>query len=201
MNLSEDCKVDFKILIYAIGLGVSLAMDAFSVSLANGLGEPRMRVRKVVLIAGMFALFQALMPLLGWICLHTVVSLFSAFEKIIPWISLLLLGYIGGKMLFDALRHKCAEETFPVSLGFGALTVQAIATSIDALTAGLAFAEYNFWEALFSATVIALITFILCLVGVIIGKRSGTFLCKKAGILGGVILILIGIEIFLTGIL
>ena len=190
--------MDFKFLLYAVGLGVSLAMDAFSVSLANGLGEPRMRVRKILLIAGMFALFQALMPLLGWVCLHTVVCLFSAFEKIIPWISLIILGYIGGKMLFDSLRSKNEETQAVGSLGFGALIIQAIATSIDALTAGLAFAEYNFTEALFSAAIIALITFIICLFGVVIGKKSSTFLCGKAGILGGVILILIGLEIFIT---
>lgn len=190
--------MDLKLLLYAVGLGVSLAMDAFSVSLANGLGEPRMRVRKILLIAGMFALFQALMPLLGWVCLHTVVSLFSAFEKIIPWISLIILGYIGGKMLFDSLRSKNEETQAVGSLGFGALIIQAIATSIDALTAGLAFAEYNFTEALLSAVIIALITFIICLLGVVIGKKSSTFLCGKAGILGGVILILIGLEIFIT---
>ncbi|MBE6590054.1 MAG: manganese efflux pump [Ruminococcaceae bacterium] len=190
--------MDYKFFLYAIGLGVSLAMDAFSVSLANGLGEPRMRTRKVCLIAGMFALFQALMPLLGWICLHTVVNLFSAFEKIIPWISLALLGYIGGKMLYDGIKHRCEEASVSAHLGFGALLLQAIATSIDALTAGLAFAEYDAWEALLSAIIIALITFIICLCGVLIGKRSGTRLCGKAGILGGVILIIIGLEIFIT---
>ena len=194
--------MDYKFLLYAIGLGVSLAMDAFSVSLANGLSEPRMRARKATLIAGMFALFQALMPLLGWICLHTVVSVFSVIEKTIPWISLAILGFIGGKMIYDAVRTKCNGEASvsTAHLGFGALIIQAIATSIDALTAGLAFADYNFWEALLSAAIIALITFIICLFGVIIGKRSGTCLSAKAGLLGGVILVAIGIEIFVTGI-
>ena len=194
--------MDYRFFLYAIGLGVSLAMDAFSVSLANGLSEPRMRASKATLIAGMFALFQALMPLLGWVCLHTVVSLFSALEKIIPWVSLLILGFIGGKMIYDCVQSKdCEEESHTTTrLAFGALIVQAIATSIDALTAGLAFADYNFLQALTSAVIIALITFIICLAGVIIGKKSGTCLSSKAGLIGGVILIAIGIEIFVSGV-
>lgn len=191
--------MDYKFFLYAIGLGVSLAMDAFSVSVANGLSNPRMRAGKVTLIAGMFALFQALMPLLGWICLHTVVGLFSALENIIPWVSLLILGFIGGKMIYDSVKCHGEEERTVPYLGFGALTVQAIATSIDALTAGLAFADYDLLQALTSAAIIALITFILCITGVLIGKRSGACLCSKAGLIGGVILIAIGLEIFITG--
>ena len=80
-------------------LGVGLAMDAFSVSLANGLHEPRMKQGRMARIAGVFAGFQAAMPLLGWLCVRTVLEWFSAFEQFIPWIALLLLGYIGGKML------------------------------------------------------------------------------------------------------
>lgn len=194
--------MDYKFFLYAIGLGISLAMDAFSVSVANGLSNPRMRAGKVTLIAGMFALFQALMPLLGWICLHTVVSLFSALEKIIPWVALFILGFIGGKMIFDCVKCRGGEEeSTPVHLGFGALIIQAIATSIDALTAGLAFVEYNLLQALVSAAIIALITFIICIAGVLLGKRSGACLCSKAGLVGGAILIVIGLEIFITGLL
>lgn len=80
-------------------LGVGLAMDAFSVSMANGLHDPRMSRGTMCRIAGTFALFQAVMPMTGWVCVHTIVELFSSFEKFIPWIALALLGYIGGKML------------------------------------------------------------------------------------------------------
>ena len=190
--------MDYKFYLYALGLGVSLAMDAFSVSLANGLREPRMCVRRMTLIAGIFALFQALMPLLGWICVHTVVTYFSAFETLIPWISLALLGYIGGKMLCDSLRG-CEEESGGCGrVSFGALLVQGIATSIDALSTGFAIADYDFPAALLTVAIIALLTFIICLGGVYLGKKSGTCLAGKAGILGGVILIAIGLEIFIS---
>ena len=80
-------------------------MDAFSVSLANGLNEPKMKRSKITGVAGLFALFQGLMPLIGWICVHTIVQYFSWFEKLIPWIALILLCYIGGKMLYDTIKN------------------------------------------------------------------------------------------------
>jgi len=88
----------------SIMLGVGLAMDAFSVSLANGLHEPEMKKNKMCGIAGVFAIFQALMPMLGWICVHTIVRYFKAFEKFIPWIALVLLLFIGGKMLIEGIK-------------------------------------------------------------------------------------------------
>ena len=95
----------------SILLGVGLAMDAFSVSLANGLNEPLMKRRKMCQIAGVFAVFQALMPMFGWICVHTIVQYFQAFEIFIPWIALGLLGFIGGKMLYDGITdNKDSEE-------------------------------------------------------------------------------------------
>ena len=91
-------------------LGIGLAMDAFSVSLANGLNEPQMKKSKIIGVAGLFAIFQGLMPLIGWICVHTIVQYFSWFEKLIPWIALILLCYIGGKMLYDSIKNKEGEE-------------------------------------------------------------------------------------------
>ncbi len=181
-------------------LGVGLAMDAFSVSLANGLSEPSMRRRKICIIAGIFAFFQALMPLAGWVCVHTVVQYFTAFEKFVPWIALLLLCYIGGKMLYDGIKSKNDDENKPHSIGFSALLLQGVATSIDALSVGFTISDYNFLMALVSALMIALVTFIICVSGVVIGKKFGTKLAGKAEVLGGIILILIGIEIFITGV-
>lgn len=181
-------------------LGIALAIDAFSVSLANGLNEPCMRTGKACTIAGTFAFFQALMPLLGWFLIKTVLTYFKAFEPLIPWIALVLLGFIGGKMLYEGIKSK--DDPNPCGcgrLGLGALIVQGIATSIDALSAGLNFAEYDLFQALLAALVIALVTFIICLCGVEIGKKTGTRLAGKAGILGGAILIFIGLEIFITG--
>ena len=181
----------------SILLGVGLAMDAFSVSLANGLHEPKMARRKMCAVAGVFAVFQALMPLLGWLCVHTIVEHFAAFEKFIPWIALALLCWIGGKMLIEGLRgEESPEESGGV--GLTALLVQGVATSIDALSVGFTIAEYDALMALVCALIIAVVTFFICMGGLAIGKKFGTHLAGKAGIMGGVILIFIGLEIFIS---
>lgn len=189
----------FVFFVNSILLGVGLAMDAFSVSLANGLQDPKMKKGKMAGIAGVFAGFQAMMPMLGWICVHTVMQYFEAFEKFIPWIALILLVFIGGKMLMDGIKNKDEEEESP-ALGFVALMVQGVATSIDALSVGVTNSEYNLPMALVSALIIAAVTFVICMAGIVIGKRFGTKLSNKATILGGLILIFIGIEIFIKGI-
>ena len=183
----------------SILLGIGLAMDAFSVSLANGLNEPCMRKNRMISIAFIFGMFQALMPLIGWICVHTVVQYFAAFEKFIPWIALGLLGYIGGKMLYEGITEKCEDgECCCKTVTFGALMVQGVATSIDALSVGFTIAEYGFMEALLAVALIAVVTFFICWAGILIGKKVGTKLAGKAGIFGGAILIFIGLEIFIT---
>ena len=180
-------------------LGVGLAMDAFSVSLANGLHDPHMSRRRGTIIAGTFAGFQAAMPMLGWVCVHTIVELFSSFEKFIPWIALALLGYIGGKMLVEGIKGEEAEEA--AELSAGALFVQGVATSIDALSVGFTISEYGWRMALVCSLIIAVVTFFVCTAGLSLGKKFGTKLSGKASILGGVILIGIGLEIFVTGVL
>ena len=177
-------------------LGVGLAMDAFSVSMANGLNNPGMGRRGVARIAGAFAFFQFLMPMLGWICVHTIVQYFSAFQRVIPWIALALLGWIGGKMLIEGLKPQEAGAEAR-ELSHGALLAQAVA-SIDALSVGFTIAEYGWADALCAGVIIAATTFVICVGGVLIGRRAGTKLSGKASILGGVILILIGIEIFVS---
>lgn len=191
---------NFMFFFNSILLGVGLAMDAFSVSLANGLNEPKMRRTKMCSIALVFGFFQALMPLIGWLCVHTVVEKFQAFEKFIPWIALILLCYIGGSMLKDGIKNK-EEEQKSAKLGLAALLVQGVATSIDALSVGFTIASYDFLMALVCALIIATVTFFICVGGLYIGKKFGTKLAGKASILGGVILILIGLEIFITGII
>ena len=191
---------NFMFFFNSILLGVGLAMDAFCSSLANGLNEPCMSKKKMISIAGIFAGFQALMPLIGWICVHTICQYFKAFEKAIPWIALILLSYIGGKMLYDGIKNKdaCCEEK--PGIGLGALIVQGIATSIDALSVGFTIADYGLANAIVAAILIAAVTFVICLGGVFIGKIGGNHLSNKATIFGGVILLFIGIEIFVTGI-
>ena len=186
--------------ITSIMLGAGLAMDAFSVSLANGLNEPTMKKSRMCGVAGIFSVFQFAMPRVGWICVSTVARLFGAFEKLIPWIALILLGYIGGKMLYEGIKCKETEDE-KTTVGLKGLLVQGIATSIDALSVGFTISDYNWMEALLACLLIGTITFFICYAGLGIGKKAGTKLAGKAGILGGVILILIGLEIFITGIL
>ncbi len=190
---------NFLFFVNSILLGVGLAMDAFSVSLANGLNEPRMGNRKMCGIAGIFALFQAVMPMIGWICVHSLVRIFAAFSRFIPWIALLLLLFIGGKMLVEGIQDD-KEETEKRGVGMTALIVQGIATSIDALSVGFTIAEYGFVMALVCALIIAAVTFVICMAGLYIGKKFGTAFAGRASVLGGVILSIIGIEIFVKGV-
>ena len=181
-------------------LGLGLAMDAFSVSLANGLNAPCIKLPKMSMIAGVFAGFQALMPLLGWVCIHTVAEKFSAFQKVIPWIALILLCWIGGKMLWDGIKHHDGEEETDCAgkLTLGALMVQGVATSIDALSVGFTIATHTAAMAIVCALLIAIVTFFICMGGLFIGKTFGTRLANKASILGGLILIGIGFWIFFS---
>ena len=175
-------------------------MDAFSVSLANGLNEPRMKMRKMCAVAGVFGVFQGLMPMIGWVCVHTIMQYFRAFEKFIPWIALALLAFIGGKMLVEGLKNQeeaCNIEAITLPL----LLVQGVATSIDALSVGFKISDYTAPLALLCAVLIAAVTFVICMAGLFIGRKAGTKLAGKASIFGGVILIAIGIEIFLTDVL
>ena len=189
---------NFLFFIESILLGLGLAMDAFSVSLANGLSEPKMKHRKLILIAAIFALFQFLMPMIGWVCIHTVAQYFESFESFIPWIALVLLCFIGGKMLIDGI--KGGECELP-AVGIAGLLIQGVATSIDALSVGFTIADYNAIAALVACLLIGVVTFFICAAGVLIGKKFGTCLAGRASIFGGIVLIAIGIEIFITGII
>ena len=182
-------------------LGVGLAMDAFSVSLANGLAEPDMKPRKMFTIAGVFGGFQALMPMTGWVCVHTIVEYFESFRKFIPWIALILLAIIGGQLLAEGLRHQKDPECPKTGVGFKALLVQGVATSIDALSVGFTIANYGWLMALVCSLIVAAVTFCICMGGLKLGKKFGTKLSGKAEILGGLILIGIGLEIFLSNVL
>lgn len=190
--------MDFAFYCNSALLGVGLAMDAFSVSCANGLHEPRMRRSRMALIAGVYAFFQFLMPLIGWVCVHTIVETFTAFQRLIPWIALGLLLWIGGGMLREGIRGESGEVSR--SLGLWTLLVQGVATSIDALSVGFTIAEYDAKMALIASLIIAAVTFGICVGGLLIGRTVGTKLSGKANILGGVILIFIGLEIFIKGI-
>ena len=183
----------------SILFGIGLAMDAFSVSLADGLREPQMKRGRLLTIAGLFGGFQGLMPLIGWFLVHTVVRFFEGFLNVTPWIALVLLLFIGGNMLREGIRGGDLEDVNVLSAG--TLLLQAVATSIDALSVGFSIVRYSALQALVCALIIAVITFGLCVIGLRVGRRAADRLQGKAQVLGGVILILLGIEICLTEVL
>ena len=195
--------LNFVFFLNSILLGIGLAMDAFSVSLANGMNEPKMQRRRILLIAGTFGGFQAAMPIIGWALVHLAVEKFMAFRKFVPWIALILLAWIGGKMIWEGVRDRIKPEEEAQDarkLTLRILLVQGIATSIDALSVGFTIAEYNWLAALIAATLIAVTTFFICVAGVLLGRKFGTWLSWRATVLGGVILLGIGIEIFVKGV-
>jgi len=185
--------------INSVLLGVGIAMDAFSVSLANGLNDPKMKKRKMLAISGVFSFFQAIMPLIGWCLVQTVIKRFKIVANFVPCIALVLLTYLGLNMIFDGVKNK--KQTLANSIGIWGVLVQAVATSIDALSVGFTISSYNLMLALLSSLIIFVIAFIICNAGFYIGKKFGNILANKASIIGGIILILIGIEIFIIGLL
>ena len=191
----------FAFFLNSILFGVGLAMDAFSVSIANAIANPDMKHGERLRIAGCFALFQILMPLIGWFCVRTIAESFSSFQKFIPWIALLLLLYIGGKMLIEGIRGKEEAAVEAKSIGHGTLLLQGVATSIDALSVGFTIEEYPFSAALTASLIIGAVTLAICLAGIFLGRKIGRKLDRIAPILGGIILIGIGVEIFLKGII
>ena len=193
--------MNFEFFLTAALLGCGLAMDAFSMSLANGLSEPCMKPHRMCGMAGIFAFFQCAMPLIGWVCVHTVAERFEKFERFIPWIAFALLGYIGGKMLVEGLRGCECEQCGCCRVKLGTLLVQGVATSIDALSVGFTIAKYDFIPALVCCLVIAALTFVICTVGILLGKRFGTRLAGKATVFGGVLLIGIGLKILIEGLI
>lgn len=181
-------------------LGIGLAMDAFSVSLANGLNEPKMKFGRMSFIAGSYAFFQFAMPMIGWICVHTIITCLKSFEKFLPWISLIILLYIGIKMIIEGIRGDLEEEETDKRLAFSVLIIQSLATSIDALSVGFTIADYGLIMAITASLIIAIVTFFICMVGLKIGIKVGDKFSDKAGVFGGIILVGIGIEIFIKGI-
>ena len=172
-------------------LSIGLAMDCFAVSTA--LGCSHRSIATIWKVPVLFGLFQGLMPLIGWFCVHEIADAFESFRKLTPLLALVLLLYIGGKMLISGIRGGDGEKP---ALGLKDLMIQGIATSIDALSVGFTIAEYGFGLAAVSSLIIGLVTFVICIGGVLVGKAFGTKLSAHAQILGGCILIFIGLKIF-----
>lgn len=193
-----------QLLLSGLLLGLGLTMDAAAVSMSNGLEEPKMKPIKMFYIALLYGVFQGVMPLLGYFFGHLLFENFSFIKDyhLIPIVALIILLILGSKMIIDGIKEikKPAEEREIKKIGFKLLIIQAIATSIDALSTGLSFADYQIHEAVIVVSLITLVTFIACIISLLIGKKFGDKLGSKAVIIGGIILIAIGIEIFVTGI-
>lgn len=187
-------------IVNAVLLGAALAMDAFSVSIANALKDVRMRRPKMLLTAGVFGVFQAVMPMAGWFFVTKLEELFESLRQFIPWISLLLLLFLGIKMIVEGIRGN-GDEGETGGTGFGSLILQGVATSIDALSVGFTIAGMSFWSALAESLIIGAVTFAICMVGLLAGKRIGSAVAGKGTVIGGIILIAIGAEIFIKALL
>ncbi len=209
MNADAGISIGMPLIINSILLGVGLAMDAFSVSIANGLEEPSMRKRRVCAIAGVYSLFQFAMPLTGWFFVHSLAEMFIAFQPFIPWIALILLVFIGSKMIIEGISKKnkdkdeeCTKTEEPAKkITLALLLVQGLATSIDALSVGFTIAEYKVSSAFLSSLIIGIVTFGICVAGLVFGRKLGKKFSDKATIIGGLILIGIGLEIFIKSFL
>lgn len=180
----------------SILFGIALAMDAFSVSIAYGLKDPQRKLPGALKAPVVFAFFQIIMPLAGWFCVRRLVTVFTVLQKFLPWIAFAVLIWLGIGMIREGLSSEKEE-----SGGSGNLFIQGIATSLDALSVGFTIAEYTVLEALAECCIIGVVTFAICAGGIFIGQKAGEKLGQKAPILGGAILIAIGIEILLKGIL
>ncbi len=213
----------FVLVFNSVMLGVGLAMDAFSVSLANGFADSKMSKTRRVQMALTYAVFQFAMPVIGWFLVHNAATFFEGFQKFIPWIALILLAIIGGKMLVEGILDRRAERhcksdgncyactveacrKYGVDPEAGAISnkvlmLQGIATSIDALSVGFTISQYGTLQVLLSGAIIGAVTYVICYIGLKLGIKFGTKLASKAKIIGGLILIGIGLEIWITNIL
>ena len=176
-------------------IAVGLSMDAFAVSVTNGLSYKNFKKSLILISAVTYGVFQGIMPLIGYFLGNLFFDIISRFDH---WIALLLLGFIGFNMISDAIKEiKHPEENkSDESFSYKTLFLQAIATSIDALTVGITFAAMKVNIA-FSVIIIAIVTTFFCTIGGFIGKKFGSLLKEKAKVFGGVILILMGLKIFL----
>ncbi len=181
------------IIIQAIMYGLALAMDALSVSVSDGILLKKPRFSQVIKISLFFAVFQFIMPVIGYFAGTSFASIIEAFDH---WVAFILLASIGGKMLHEAITGDEDEQSSDNPLAVKTLTILAIATSIDALAVGVAFATVG-TPVLITSAIIGVVTFFVCTAGVYLGSRCGDIFGNKAEIAGGVILILIGLKILI----
>lgn len=174
-------------------IGIGLSMDAFAVSISGGLTMKKIKISNVLKIALCFGLFQALMPLIGWLAAGLFSKYIAMFDR---WIALILLGYIGGKMIYEGINSRSEDDSRDIT-DTSSLLILGIATSIDALMVGVTFVtSFKAFEIFMPISLIGITTFLISATGVYFGKKFGDLLGNKAEIVGGIILILIGLKIF-----
>lgn len=195
--------------------GIALAMDACAVSMTNGMTAKKLKPSQALMIALFFGIFQALMPLIGYFIANLVASNFmEVFETASSVIAFVLLAFLGGKMIVDAIKEmtskcpcECEEGCIGEKISYGKLTVQAVATSIDALAVGVTLSMLQLtekglaWGVFGSVGAIGLVTFALCIGAVFLGKAIGNKLADKAGLVGGLVLVAIGVKLLVEGLL
>ena len=183
-----------------LGIAVGLSMDAFAVSLTNGAVTRNLKVKHAFSIALAFGLFQAIMPMIGWLIGIAGQGIINSVDH---WVAFVLLGYVGGKMLYDAVKEQKTPQSHQSRdpIGFKKLIVMAIATSIDALATGIilpsAVGAHTAFLMAVSVGIIGVTTFVICFAGVYIGKKFGDVFSSKAELLGGLVLIVIGCKILI----
>jgi putative Mn2+ efflux pump MntP len=180
-------------LVTTLLIAVGLAMDAFAVSLGVGTMGRSNNPRSIFRLSFHFGIFQALMPILGWLAGTTINQYIRSFDH---WIAFILLGYVGGKMIYEGIKGEKDEYASDPSRG-KMLVILAVATSIDALAVGLSLAMLEV-PVVQPAIIIGVITFGLSLLGLLLGGRLGEKFGKRVEILGGLILIGIGLRILVT---
>ena len=185
-------------IISSVLFGLGLAVDAFLISLAGGMNEPNAKRGKIFASALVFALFQFIAPMTGWICVRALAERFLFFNECLSCIALAVLLFLGIKMLVEGLRKSGKEET-PAKLGIGALYIRAMVSSVDALSMGFTIAEYSWQTALTASAIIAAITFIAYAAGFFIGRKFGTKFSDKAMVIGGILFIVMALEVFFRG--
>lgn len=178
-------------------IAIALSMDAFAVSIACGISAPKIANKNAAIVAGAFGLFQAIMPLAGWNLGEFAYEYIAAFDH---WIAFLMLALVGGKMVFDGFSKKEEiDECFAYpKLDYRVLFLLAIATSLDALAIGVSFSCAKY-PILYPSIFIGLTTFAFSVCGIKFGKRIGSSYDGKFAVAGGIVLVLIGIKILITG--
>ena len=188
---------DSMVFVNGVLFGFGLAADAFLLSLSNGLNSPKTKLRKICAAASIFAVFQFAAPMYGWLCVHTLAKTFGALEKYIGWAAFAILSFMGFKMIYGGMLSGGAGRGLmkrEVS-GLSALIVQAMLTSVDALSVGFAASGLGVVNAAITSLIIACVTFALYIAGFSIGKRFGAGFAGGATVTGGLIMIAIGAEV------